>query len=147
MEPSVTELEKAKEEIAHLSAKLRCAEEEIAGLAKRCETQGAAYHEELRRMLEKVARAEEEVARREKQLESIAKEQSRMIQEIGVLHMENRQLKEVLMQFQHENGALKAHIQQAQGMTASASTDESRIMSRITPHDKKGGEVARKPGL
>jgi hypothetical protein len=70
-----------------------------------------------------------------------------MIQEIGILHMENRQLKEVLMQLQHENAALKAHIEHAQSATATATADEPRIMSRIVPHDKKGAEASRKPGL
>jgi regulator of replication initiation timing len=140
-------MDQANDEIAHLSAKLACAEEESAMLTQRCKAQGEAYQEELARMLAKIGQAEEEIARREKQLEGIAKEQGRMIQEIGILHMENRQLKEVLMQLQHENAALKAHFEHAQSATATATADEPRIMSRIVPHDKKGVEASRKPGL
>lgn len=150
MEPIVADREKAAEEITHLTAKLTCAEEEITGLRVRCGAQGDAYHEEMKRMLEKVAWAEEEVVRREKHIEALLREHREMVIEVGRIHMQLRHVNEILTHCQQENDALKAHIQQAERMSAATSADDSRIMARIVPHDKKGGaevEGRRKPGM
>jgi chromosome segregation ATPase len=144
MSAEATELEKAREEIAHLTAKLSCAEEEKTELANVLTDHRRAFEAErdaVQRHIDMLAaklRSTEEIAvERGRQLEMVVKEHGNLTQEVGRLHMETRHLKEVLMRVQQENNELKSQIQQVSGASVTACAPEPRVMARITPHDKK----------
>lgn len=87
-------LEQLRAEVIHLKAKLGCAEEENLALSNRLE----AFQQ----------RMEEIISEKNRQTEILTKEHVGLIQEVGRLHMESRNLREVAMRLQQENNELKA---------------------------------------
>ena len=164
-------LAKAREEIEHLTAKLRCAEKEKEAVIEHLKTidhehtaatsRMRALESDLRKCVERIGTLENEVRG--------------LTQEIGRLHMENRHLREIAARLQQENQQLQQENQQIKTVSpaprlevsemrerettvAMAMRDDSPMrMARIVPHDKKptaevyaeleAAPPKRKPGL
>lgn len=152
------DLTRAREELEHMAAKLRCAEEEKRAIIDEMEAM----------MRERVGRLELEVDRRERELQYMNEQRRELTQEVGRLHMENHRLNEEYARLQGEIyrlqraagevipvqtaqhvGPATPHRRENHNATTCARSDSPVRMARIVPHDKaseqRGG--GRKGGL
>ena len=139
------DLVRAREELEHMAAKLRCAEEEKRAIIDEME---AMTHERVRRL-------EIEVERRERELQYMNEQRKELTQEVGRLHMENHRLNEeyarlhgeiyrlqraagevIPVQTAQHVGPATPHRQEDQRVTTCARSDSPMMMARIVPHDK-----------
>jgi hypothetical protein len=133
-----TEFEQIRAEVAHLKAKLGCAEEEKIELMNTLSEGNQVFSTEKELLVNKLHNMEEVLTERTKQVDLLTKEHVSLIQEVGRLHMESRHVKDMLLRLQQENNELKYRLSAVDSASASASDSTSNIrIARITPHDKK----------
>lgn len=169
------ELDRTREEIQHLKARIACLEEEQEAMRIAFAQEKQAIVQDLEeRTHQTIQRLEIEVERRSRELKYMDEERKELTQEVGRLHMANHKTTEEfgrlhseIYRLETELGRRVQHVSpttprrgdDARETTAAmAMRDDSPVrMARIVPHDKKtaaevhaeleGAPPKRKPGL